>query len=210
MTKIVCFSDIHDQYKSKNLTKWFQDNPADILLFAGDIQGEYNGEDFPEWINGLPYKHKLLVFGNHDGNSRDILEQAKKYPGIRFINQEGVCVEGIHIYGSPYSVTFGNWWFMENEWKLAELYQEIPDRTEILLTHTPAFGILDQTFYGEMVGSKSLLSRIRELPNLKYHVFGHVHEGAGKSNGGKVTFVNASVLDEKYRLVRMPTIIEYN
>ena len=36
----------------------------------------------------------------------------------------------------------------------------IPDDTEILLTHSPPYGILDKTLKGEHVGSKELAERV--------------------------------------------------
>lgn len=57
----------------------------------------------------------------------------------------------------------------------------------------PLAMVLDQT------GCEGLLIRVKELKP-KLHVFGHVREGCGIKEGFGVKFVNASVLDENYRL----------
>jgi Icc-related predicted phosphoesterase len=213
MKKIVCFSDVHGEYRNECLTDWLQDNPGDILIFAGDYRGGWEevdeGKNFLGWMSELPYKYKVLVFGNHDISYEDVLDTAKTYPDIMVLNHESANVDGINMFGSPYSVEYGNWPFMEPEKKLSELYKAIPDDTEILITHGPAFGILDMTRRGALAGSTSLLSRISHLPRLKYHICGHIHEQNGSVRVGKVQHINVSVLDEEYRLSHWPTIIEY-
>jgi len=208
--KIVAFSDLHGQH-SRKLTKWFMEHPADILLFAGDLQLNNfdDGSFFLQWLNTLPYRHKICIFGNHDGNYNYTIEKSKKYNNIIFLNNESITIEGIKIWGSPYSVQFGNWWFMESEEKLAKIYDDIPDDTNILMTHTPAFGILDRTIEGINVGSMQLCNRIAKLHNLKYHISAHIHEAAGTKNFNGITYINPSILDEKYRLINDPIIFEY-
>jgi Icc-related predicted phosphoesterase len=215
MTSIVSFSDIHGQYSEK-LTQWFMNNPADILLFAGDLQrNSYDdGSQFLEWINKLPYKYKICIFGNHDSNWESIMEQVIKYDNITFLNNESTIIEGIKIWGSPYSLTFLDWWFMKSDKELEEVYKTIPNDVDIIMTHTPAFGILDMTKDGILTGSMSLLNRIKELKKLKYHICGHIHEQSGTCTMNKylalknVHFINTSVLNEKYQLVHDPQIFE--
>lgn len=63
----------------------------------------------------------------------------------------------------------------------AELYAQIPDDTDILLTHGPPFGMLDVTIHGhKSVGCDMLLERIQTgLPDMKLHIWGHIHEDRG-------------------------------
>ena len=210
LTKIVAFSDIHGQISNK-LTQWFFNHPGDILIFAGDIQKNHfdRGEDFLFWIYNLPYTHKVITFGNHDGNFQDITDTAKKYEDIYILNHDSIIIDGIKIFGSPYSLPFLNWWFMKTEPELEKVYAQIPDDTNILVTHGGAFGILDETINGITTGSLSLANRITELKKLKYHISGHIHEAAGKLKVGRVTHINASILDERYRLVNDPVVINY-
>jgi Icc-related predicted phosphoesterase len=210
LTKIVAFSDIHGQI-SRKLTEWFFNHPGNILIFAGDIQKNHfdYGEDFLYWLNELPYYHKIITFGNHDGNWADTTAFAQEYKSIHILNHESINIDGIKIFGSPYSLEFGNWWFMKPESKLEKLWKQIPDDTNILITHSPAFGILDETIQHVFAGSTSLIKRIWELKKLKYHISGHIHEAAGKLKLGKVTHINASILDERYRIVNDPVVFNY-
>ena len=135
--RIVAFSDIHGQF-NKKITAWFQNNPADLLLFAGDIQhNDFDiTEDFIVWLNALPYTDKVLVFGNHDGNSLYTLQYLKdnEFKNIRFLNNESITINGIKIFGSPYTPLFENWWYIKTEEGLAEIWKAIPDDTNILIT----------------------------------------------------------------------------
>jgi Icc-related predicted phosphoesterase len=66
-------------------------------------------------------------------------------------------------------------------------------------------GIFDKIENAVHVGSRSLRDRVlHSLPNLKLHVFGHIHENGGRKRSimkgdVKITFVNASHVDENYR-----------
>jgi Icc-related predicted phosphoesterase len=211
--KIVVFSDIHGQ-QSKKLTQWFNNNPADLLLFAGDLQANQTGDygiQFIEWFHELPYKDKIMVFGNHDGHYMSVINHVinKKYNDIRILIDGAIKIKGIKIFGSPHSVEFGSWWFMKKDDELEELWKKIPDDTDILITHGPPFGILDITINNSTTGSKTLLKRVNELKNLRYHIFGHIHESYGRININGKTFINASLLNEKYQMVNEPMIINY-
>ena len=50
---------------------------------------------------------------------------------------------GYNFYGSPYSVEFCGWAFMEECENLAKIWEKIPTNTDILITHGPPFDILD-------------------------------------------------------------------
>lgn len=49
---------------------------------------------------------------------------------------------------------------------------------DILITHWPPFGILDQISHKEKGGSKGLLEFVRAIKP-KIHIFGHIHEKRG-------------------------------
>lgn len=211
--KIVTFSDIHGQ-QNKALTEWFNSNPADLLIFAGDLQLnnlDY-GESFIKWIHQLPYTNKVMVFGNHDGNYIHTLTyiMQNEFTDIIFLNNGSIIIDGVNIFGSPYSVKYQDWWFMLEDEKLSTTWNKIPEDTDILITHCPPFGILDYTFENAIAGSKTLLKRVNGLRNLRYHIFGHIHESYGTININGKTFINACLLNEKYQLVNNPIIFDYD
>ncbi len=90
-------------------------------------------------------------------------------------------------------------------------YELIPEDTDILITHGPPYGTMDvvrnfHTGKAENVGSTILAGTTNTLKSLKLHVFGHIHEGFGKSKDGKM--VNASYVNEEYLPVNKPIRIE--
>lgn len=209
--KFITLSDTHGQHRSKKLNKFLHENPVDVLLFAGDLQRNHfdDGIDFIDWLHKLPFKYKVMTFGNHDFNYEYATERAKLYDDIYVLNNSLAEIEGIKIWGSPNSLIFLDWFFMKTDKELKYVYENIPGDVDILITHTPAFGILDMTKDGILTGSTSLLDRIKELKKLKYHVGAHIHENGGKCEGyDGINFINASVLNEKYQLVNDPIIFE--
>jgi Icc-related predicted phosphoesterase len=74
---------------------------------------------------------------------------------------------------------------------LAAKWALIPPRVDVLITHGPPHGICDMTGRGELAGSATLFDRVLEVkPRL--HVFGHIHEAAGRFDHDGTIFLNAS------------------
>jgi Icc-related predicted phosphoesterase len=189
-----------------------REHPCDIFMFAGDLQESSldDGNDFIDWVSELPHTHKILIFGNHDSNYENILEYSKQFKDITFLNNESAVVEGIHIFGSPYSPKFGNWWFMKKDKDLAEIYDAIPENTEIILSHSPAFGFQDESILTHAsCGSMSLRDRVFQLPKLEWVISGHIHEGYGVSYHNNVGFMNASLLNSRYEMANDPIYVNY-
>ena len=88
---------------------------------------------------------------------------------------------------------FGGWPFMKKDDMLSKYWNNIPDSTDILITHGPPYGILDNNGRGTFCGSKSLLERVQILKP-KYHIFGHIHESYGVQKINSTTFINASFI----------------
>lgn len=195
---------------------------GDLLIVAGDLTPRdnlYEYENFFEWLAHQQYKKKILIAGNHDGllEKRSAKEVANELCRMGADNFEYLCdsaceFEGYKIYGSPWTPTFCDWHFMKDRGEpIKEMWDLIPDDTEILITHGPPFGIQDQVKYsskakeGKFAGCEELRNAIdHRLKKLKLHVFGHVHEGYGKVIVNGVIHVNASIMDEEYRPVNKP------
>src|SRR5438093_12158875 len=78
---------------------------------------------------------------------------------------------------------------------IAKHWKLIPKVTDILVTHGPAFGILDGTTTNHHIGCENLLKRIKRIKP-KVHVFRHVHHAYGRTEINNTTFINASIMDE--------------
>ena len=86
-------------------------------------------------------------------------------------------------------------------------WQQIPDNTDILITHGPPNMILDKTQRGVLAGCRDLLETIIKIKP-KFHLFGHIHEAYGVYKSEDTVFINGSVLDHKYRLKNKPVLFE--
>lgn len=207
--KIVCIADTHNQHG----LILPDDLKGDMIIHAGDVTSmgsKYDVEGFLYWFNKLPFKHKIFIAGNHDwffeiAPQDEIDSLLKRYPDIIYLNDSGVEIEGLKIWGSPISPWFYNWAFNRLGDTIQPHWDLIPLDTNILITHGPIRGYLDMTTGGDITGCPRLLSKIYELPKLKLHVCGHIHEGHGirKFKRG-VNFVNASVLDDNYFMTYPP------
>jgi len=218
--QLTCISDTHGRHDQLTL------EPGDVLLFAGDWTGGSDIDfkethDFLKWLSAQPFNHKIFIAGNHElqveANPEQFREILLSYPDVIYLENSGVTIDGINFWGSPYSNEFFNWAFMEDEWDLAAIWSKIPDNTNVLITHGPAYGSHDlvKRSYGQdpHVGSKTLTERKKALKGtLKAHIVGHIHEGAGMSefqySTGSYYNINVSVLNEKYQLVNKPIILE--
>ncbi len=83
----------------------------------------------------------------------------------------------------------------------------MPNDTDVLITHSPPFGILDKPRTGHSVGCPFLRSRIAQVVP-KINCFGHVHASAGQMELSGTMFVNASVVNSDYAVCHRETVIE--
>ena len=78
----------------------------------------------------------------------------------------------------------------------------------MLVTHGPPFGILDVSpDQAERMGDPELRNRVRELPSLKLHAFGHIHGAHGAVEQDGVTFANVVLMGHLGDLVQAPTVL---
>ena len=205
--KVVIISDTHGFHKGLTLPE------GDVLIHAGDVSGrgmESQIVDFFDWFGVQNHKHKVMIAGNHDFYfEQACAEEIKKLvpSNVVYLNDSGIEIAGVKIWGSPVSTWFYEWAFnCHRGEEMQKHWDKIPTDTDILVTHGPAFGIRDRTHSGVHVGCERLLSTIHKL-RPKFHVFGHIHEGYGVEEQGGVQFVNAAVLSAGYELINPPIVI---
>lgn len=212
VVKFVLISDSHNRHKGVEVPD------GDILACAGDfsLQGTVSEtKAFLHWFNSQPHPFKVFISGNHDWlGQRDpamFKMLREEYPYLIYLEDQGIEIMGVKLWGSPWQPEFCGWAYNLPRGKsLAEKWALIPEDTDVLITHGPPAYILDYVPYDRVnVGCEELIKRVRELPNLKLHVFGHIHFMGGKTHQeGKVTFVNASVVDESYVVTNKPIVID--
>lgn len=94
-----------------------------------------------------------------------------------YLEDSGIEIFGIKIYGSPWVPIHSMGFNVERGAALLDIWNKIPDDTDILVTHGPPLGFGDLTAARNHVGCCELLSTIRERVKPKFNIFGHVHEG---------------------------------
>ena len=212
--KIMFLSDTHGRHLE--ITELYGKLPyVDIIVHSGDCTryGEFEETDlFMNWFSKQNAKHKVLVAGNHDF----VLQQmdrrnwllANNY-GVTYLEDSFINIDGIGIYGSPWSPVFGMWAFMkQRNDELDEVWQKVPTdgSVDLLVTHTPRYGRFDVSVRGNYnVGCEMLANRINDI-HPKVHVFGHIHECGGMIKEetevpleGMIS-LNASLLNIRYVL----------
>lgn len=161
---------------------------------------------------------------------KEVLDQYE----IIYLQDSEIVIDGIKFYGSPWQPWFHDWAFnfpanvqyvgrhlppiVQHVPEAAkEKWAEIPEDTNVLITHGPPLGILDKAFSDagdRRTGCPELRKRIPDLPNLKAHIFGHIHEQAGHeiaslADGGPlVHFVNAAICNRDYDPCNPPIVID--
>jgi Icc-related predicted phosphoesterase len=215
MPKIVCLSDTHNYSAEINVPD------GDILIHAGDatVRGTVPEiEEFLAWFSALPHKSKIFVAGNHDWlyetNNRFARNLTADFK-VKYLQDSFMEIDGLKIYGSPWQPRFFDWAFNLNRGaEMAEKWKWIPDDVNILITHGPPNGILDEVpkkYWTENAGCEELRKRVDEISvfgKLKLHVFGHIHCGYGQREDFGVKFVNASICDESYEPTQLPIVVE--
>jgi predicted phosphodiesterase len=225
MTRITCISDTHTKQGQIPLS----DLPGgDILIHAGDIMNSgHNRNDilnFLDWYDSIPgYDKKIFIAGNHDRmfeyDSEGVKEILKLYPNIIYLQDELYEIydletdKSIKIYGSPWQPEFYSWAFNlpRNGSELESKWQAIPNDTDILITHGPAWGYVD-TVAGrpwDNLGCELLAERIQRF-RPKIHVCGHIHSGYGVETIDGIHYINASVLDERYEYTQKPMTFDWD
>ena len=219
--KIAFISDTHN--KHKQIPEVYFEG-VDMVIHAGDMTGRgLRNEVMPflYWFDELPVKHKIFIAGNHDfffenavkddKVKKDLESLLKFRTSITYLNDSGVEIEGIKIWGSPVQPWFYNWAFNRMGSDIQKHWDLIPSDTQLLITHGPIQGYLDMTTRGDITGCPYLKETISErLKDLKLHVCGHIHEAYGRlvMADGQV-LLNASVLNHRYEMQNRPITMEW-
>ncbi|ALG66798.1 metallophosphatase domain-containing protein [Beggiatoa leptomitoformis] len=204
--KIVLISDTHGFHHDIKLPE------GDILIHAGDISehGTFAEiREFDAFLSTLPHRYKIFTAGNHDWAFYQRPQEAVALikHGI-YLHDESIEIEGLKIYGSAWQPRFLNMAFnLSRGQALAEKWQLIPTDTNILVTHTPPYGIGDMVATGEHVGCEALRTVVRQL-QLQLHVFGHIHECYGYYQDKQTAYVNAASCNLRYSPRNLPIVIE--
>ena len=200
--KIWHISDTHTYHGLLKVPK-----DIDMVIHSGDAtnpRDPYVSEqemlNFISWFGSLPIKHKVFVVGNHDlcieRNLVTKIDFMKN--GIVYLENDYAEVEGIKIWGSPFTPTFGQGWaFNKKRSALHDIWKEIPDDVDIVVVHGPPKGILDLAYHQlnciEFCGDEALRKRMYLL-NPKLCLFGHIHNNEDIINAGTMKLSNHNTI----------------
>ena len=227
--KVTAISDLHG-----NL---IDIEPCDLLLICGDIspleiQKDYIQmtkwifNDFYDWIMNLSCDKVVMTPGNHDFWFEKFINSSKL---DLFNNKLTILVNDeinyyshtldkyIKIYGTPYCKNFGNWAYMPGNDKLESIYNIMPEKVDILITHdSPQIGYVanimeqkDDSYPNGVPAGNIWLTNLIYEKKPKYVLSGHIHSGDHnliEYSGTKCA--NCSILDESYSIYYKPLTFE--
>lgn len=204
--KILHISDTHG-FHDRFPTERF--DGIDVVIHSGDCSNAINPilntievGKFMKWYKDVPVATKIYVAGNHDTSIESKMWRKEDFAmnGIIYLENEEVTIDGVKFYGSPHTPTFGSWAFMKARHKLDQVWQAIPDDTNVLIVHGPPKSVRDLSFDRagnlEMCGCSALMKRCNALKdNLKLVAFGHIHNMDGiETNQGLSTYSRAATV----------------
>lgn len=182
---------------------------GDVFIHAGDMCRAGTREELviaAAWIASLPHRTKIVVPGNHDWFFAEHEAAARGLlgPRVTCLVDQGVTIDGIEFWGSPWQPEFNDWAFnLPRGAALAEKWALIPVGTNVLVTHGPPAGIGDRSSTGGRQGCADLLERVNVV-NPSIHMFGHIHEDGGAWPIGPTVFANVTT----WECERAPTILD--
>lgn len=228
MIKICAISDLHGHLPKLK--------PCELVLICGDsVPLEYQASSkktkkwydttFRKWAGELPCDKVLFIAGNHELH----------FPGKKIIYESlfskddkitYLChSEYIHkskdgkeykIFGTPYCKQFMNWAFMYPNEDLRQIFKDIPNDLDILISHDAPYGISDIVLQSNCswYDGKTHLGNIplREVileKKPKIVVHGHIHSSSREFESlGSSKVINCSIVDEDYSPVYEPLYLD--
>ena len=178
--QILLLSDTHGKHKNIKIPK-----NLDIIIHCGDICNDGNMleiKDFFEWFSRIDVSHKIFINGNHDLPFELEPEESKLLipRNIVWLNDQSIIIKNIKIKAINAFFNFD------------EL--DFEKEVDILVSHYPPFGILDDGFGSNEIKNYALKTRP------KFHIFGHNHKDTGTLKINDIEFINASCYEELYFL----------
>lgn len=229
MIKVCAISDMHGILD-------FDIKECDILCICGDIvplkvqyylEGtlKWLSKEFIPWCEKQPCDKVFLIAGNHDlvaEQHPDDWETMFKNTKITYLHDSYAeytketydDFSTITIYGTPWCHQFYNWAFMTSDVELEKIYNKIPYKVDILLTHDAPYGTSDVILQdcpwnnGSHIGCHPLGNAVDEKkPRILLH--GHLHSTNHElEKRGDTDVYNVSVVDERYERIYKPLYIE--
>jgi Icc-related predicted phosphoesterase len=199
-----------------------------LLIVAGDVAPDFGrpgatihavsnqklwlSNEFAEWLRSRPGDPTIVgIGGNHDFALEQDVEFARALPW-NYLLDESFTFEGVKLWGVPWVPNGWPWAFQLDDFLLDMKFKEIPDDTNIVVSHGPPYGFSDHAVptYGAVhAGFPGTLDMIeRVTPEL--FVCGHIHEAYGRSIAPSGTLVaNVSHMTVTYEPLNAPLLVKW-
>ena len=219
VVRIVLISDTHNRHRMLKMPE------GDVLIHAGDFTNkgtEQEIREFDAWLASLDYQHKIVVPGNHDkgmdSKTKQGGVQVTEVTNANVLRGEMVEVMGLRVFGLPHTLNLPLGREMSafgcgTEEEMKERAGGIPSaNVDILVSHSPPWGIGDTNRTGKHCGSQGLREVVFNADQLpKLWAFGHVHESGGntyRAKGTKTILMNAASFLRSEEGLRPPVVID--
>lgn len=178
----------------------------DLFIFGGDLCGPAASQEWIDaiaapWFGRISATHKIGTFGNWDSQSLDY-STITKISGMKFyVNEHVDCVLGKTFITPASYVPPGHprpWAFGYTEEALATLYNNIASDTRAIISHAPAYGLLDYGYLKHLnsyahIGSHALRSWLDNNKSDMRLIVHHEHcNGGNKFRYHKCDIWNAA------------------
>lgn len=201
------FTNVGQEIEVKNFVKWFQEHLErgdfqHAIVIAGNHECTFEPEYFRQPDGGIRF------FQGEDQDCEKIRGHLTNsgIENLHYLEDEALHLLGLNFYGSPWQPYFHNWAFnLPRGAELQAKWDQIPEQTDILITHGPPAFHGDMNDQGGHTGSLTLLRTIEKLQP-QFHIFGHIHEayGATVQENLDTVFINASTCTLRYRPLQLP------
>jgi Icc-related predicted phosphoesterase len=205
--RIVIVSDTHTGHEELGVVE------ADVLIHCGDGCNGFRRDPkdvdrLDAWFGRQRAEVVLAVGGNHDFElERRSRASLPVFSNAVYLEDREYQFQGCRFYGAPWTPELSGWAFFQDRKGMRQKWASVPAAVDVLITHTPPYGILDRNRHGVSLGCRDLLNRLPAIrPRL--HVFGHNHASAGTVRIGSTLHVNASMVNSQYVIAHKPIEIE--
>lgn len=176
MTRILAFSDLHlARGRARDIVEAARE--ADLVIGAGDFCNMRAGLDEAMDLLWTIADKAVYVPGNAES-----AEELRRATEATVLHGEACEVHGLSIFGIGYAIPvtpFGEWSCDLTEAAAAALLDRM-DTADILISHSPPKGVVDQNREGRSLGSRAVQAAIDRVQP-KYCFCGHIHDSWGKT-----------------------------
>ena len=209
-------SSLGRQSEVERFVKWFNgiDNYTNKIFIAGNHDMTFESEVLyrkkAQYFDGTTDWDLPAVEGKPDWLKE--LLGIHLHPNVSYLENSDVTIDGIKIWGSPITPSFGYGWAFNKDRRhdINEVWNTIPMDTDIVITHGPIYGYCDKTANtNENVGCEQLYHRLKEVkPYL--HFSGHIHEAYGYKETNWGYAFNGCNCNLRYEVYNEPITFDYN